>query len=147
MEFKSNHYWHYPSILTHLDKNTAGKYIGYIRCNHHTTEEERIMFFEKLFLIIEKQCDFPITAKMGFLINPNNATPILFYCDAINKSKLYNIIKSTKKTIQHQHPQWFEKKDRFKTLTWSWYWKSNQQTLEEIQNGSHWTYKRGLRKK
>lgn len=147
MQFKSNRYWYYPNIFVRLNNSTAGKYIGYIRCNNHTTEEERTTFFETLFFMVQQQCDFPITAKMGFLINPNNAIPILFYCDLSHKSKLYSIIKATKTTIQNQYPQWFEKKDKFKTLTWSWYWKSNQQTLEEIQNGSHWTYKRGLRKK
>lgn len=147
MEFKSNTYWHYPNIHVQLDKKNTGKYIGYIRCNKHTTEEERIAFFEAIFTLIKEQCDFPITGKMGFLINPNNAVPMLFYCEEHNKLKLYSIIKSIKNDIHSQYPTWFEKKDKFKTLTWSWYWKTNQQTLEEIKNGNHWTYKRGLRKK
>jgi hypothetical protein len=152
-----NKYWYIqqPEDVK-LDK-TAGKFVAYVRANNFTTEEERFLFFDNLITVINANNSFPVCGKIGRNINIHNLCPILLYCNDDQREELKTSIKKIKTLLNDQH--WLLLSDslnlfantnqhasgKHKILTWHWYWKSNQKTLEEIKNKTHWTFKQKIR--
>lgn len=125
---------------------TAGKMIAYVRCEYYTNEKERIDFFQHVAETLQQYYSLPVSGKIAKRINQNNLCAFLFYCNDSEKEMLKNSLLHIKPLLDLKYQNWFNQSP-LKTLTWSWRWKSNSKTLEEITNGTHWTYQAGLREK
>lgn len=142
--FKLNAHWYHYHDNRIMLNNSSGKFVAYIRCEGYTTEKERFIFFEHITQLLEKNYSLPVAGKIARRVNENNLCAFLFYCNEDQKPLLKTSLDTIQSLINIEYQPWFVKKE-VKILTWNWRWKSDQQTLEEIQNKTHWTYRVGLR--
>lgn len=147
MSYSENLYWlRYQDPSIQLNEN-AGKLIAYVRCDPYTTQQQRFDFFKSIVTLLKQHYSLPVAGKISTIVNQNNLCPFLFYCNDKEQALLKKALIDLCPFIEQQYQSWFYKSPDVKILTWNWRWKSNQQTIDEINNQTHWSYRAGLRLK
>lgn len=146
----SNEQWVYASTTLMADHRflDSGKFITWIKCDGFTSHDERVELLCFVAGVLDGHFHFnranhPVRGKLAFCPDEFNRVPLLFYSDqgtpGMTKSLLDAL--SAAKTVLLQHPvfsTWLVKQPcGYRAATWNFKWKSDEQTLNEVKNGTH----------
>lgn len=134
------------NFLSTISSISDGKLVTTIKCSK-TSEPERLAFFEATAIQLAKEAEKiglpPFSGKIAIIPDKYQQVFMMFYCKPEQENVLNELLANCKTVLSEQgFSRFFEKpaeKGGFRIAAWNWRWKTNLQTVTELQNGTHFS--------